>query len=43
MDNPEVAISPQTMYAYDTHRNIPWNDSEYKPHREYLDPRQIVS
>jgi hypothetical protein len=31
------------MYAYDTHRNIPWNDTEYQPVKEYLDPRKIVT
>ena len=30
MDNPEV-MPAQTMYAYDTHRNLPWNDTEYQP------------
>ena len=43
MDNPEIIIPPRTMYLYDTHRNIPWNDTEYQPVKEYLDPRKIVT
>lgn len=31
------------MYAYDTHQNIPWNDLEYQPVREYLDPRHQMT
>lgn len=31
MDNPETVLAPETIYAYDTHRNIPWNDTEYQP------------
>jgi len=23
----EVALSPEIIYKYDTHRNIPWNDT----------------
>lgn len=26
------------MYEYDRHTNIPWNDPQYIPVREYLDP-----
>lgn len=40
-DSPQ--LPPEVIYSYDTHRNIPWNDPEYKPVREYLDPRQIVT
>lgn len=35
-------LTPRTMYEYDHHTNIPWNDPEYQPVREYVDPvRQI--
>ncbi len=43
MDNPEAIISPETIFAYDTHRNIPWNDTEYQPLKEYLDPQKQVT
>lgn len=33
----------ETIYNYDTHRNIPWNIVEYQPVREYLDPREIAT
>lgn len=42
MDNPEV-IPPHTMYAYDTHRNIPWNETQYKPVKQYLDPVKQIT
>jgi hypothetical protein len=41
MNNPELA--PEVIYSYDTHRNIPWNDPEYIPNREYLDPRKSIT
>lgn len=43
MENPESLLPPQTIYAYDTHRNIPWNTTEYRPEREYLDPRKQIT
>lgn len=36
-------ITPRTMYQYDHHTNIPWNDPEYNPVREYLDPVKIMT
>lgn len=36
-------ISPLTMYEYDHHTNIPWNDPEYQPVREYLDPVKQIT
>lgn len=30
------------MYEYDHHTNIPWNDIEYQPIREYLDPKKQI-
>ena len=43
-NNPEQPlITPRTMYDYDNHTNIPWNDPEYQPVKEYLDPRAIFS
>ena len=41
MNNPEV-IQPEVMYQYDTHRNIPWNDTEYQPVSKYEDPLKQV-
>jgi hypothetical protein len=40
MENPEIhsEITPQLIYNYNNHTNIPWNDPEYNPVREYLDP-----
>lgn len=37
MDNPESVslLTPNLIYAYDTHRNIPWNDTEYQPPKVY--------
>lgn len=44
MDNPEFnGLSPDVIYSYDTHRNIPWNDTEYQPVRQYLDPRKQIT
>ncbi len=45
MINPEVqvSLSPEVIYQYDTHRNIPWNQTDYKPVRQYLDPRKQVT
>ena len=41
MYNPE-AISPQLIFAYDTHRNFPWNDTEYMPPKVYEDPNKQI-
>ena len=41
MDNPEV-LAPEVIYSYDTHRNIPWNDTEYQPVKQYEDPLKQV-
>lgn len=41
MDNPE-SISPQLIFAYDTHKNIPWNDTEYQPPKVYEDPNKQI-
>ena len=36
MENPElIPLSPELIYSYDTHRNIPWNDPEYQPPKVY--------
>ena len=43
MDNPEIFLPSETIYAYDTHRNIPWNETEYQPVREYLDPNKQMT
>jgi hypothetical protein len=33
-ENPETnLLSTRTMYQYDHHTNIPWNDPEYQPVR----------
>jgi hypothetical protein len=42
MNNPED-LTPLIIYQYDTHRNIPWNDTEYQPVREYLDPVKQIT
>jgi len=44
MENPESNrnLSAEVIYSYDTHRNLPWNDTEYQPVREYLDPGKQV-
>lgn len=43
-ENPESnMLTPRTMYEYDHHTNIPWNDPEYQPVREYLDPARQVN
>lgn len=39
----EVGLDIETIYRYDTHRNIPWNIVEYQPVREYLDPGKMAS
>lgn len=31
------------MYQYDNHKNIPWNDTEYNPVREYIDPVKQIA
>lgn len=31
------------MYQYDHHTNIPWNDTQYNPVREYLDPVKQIT
>ena len=36
-------LTTRTMYEYDHHTNIPWNDPEYQPVREYLDPMKQVA
>lgn len=36
-------ITPRTMFEYDNHTNIPWNDPEYQPVREYLDPARQMA
>ena len=41
MENPQ--LSPQIIYAYDTHKNIPWNTTEYQPVRQYLDPKKQIT
>ncbi len=43
-ENPESQLmTARTMYEYDRHTNIPWNDPEYMPVREYLDPAKQVN
>lgn len=43
-ENPENGmLSARTMYEYDRHTNIPWNDPEYQPVRQYLDPVQQMN
>jgi hypothetical protein len=45
MNNPErsFALPPNLIYSYDTHRNIPWNDTEYQPPRVYEDPIKQIA
>ena len=44
MENPEfIPLSPQVIYNYDTHRNIPWNDTEYQPLKVYEDPVKQIT
>ena len=31
------------IYAYDTHKNIPWNDTEYQPVVYYEDPMKQIT
>lgn len=37
------ALDPLTIFAYDTHRNIPWNLLEYQPLRSYEDPQLAIT
>lgn len=42
MENPEFSksmISPNEIYSYDTHKNIPWNISEYELPALHFDQR----
>lgn len=39
----EVGLDPHTIYAYDTHRNIPWNVIEYQPLKSYEDPQRAIT
>ena len=44
MDNlQEISLNPEVIYAYDTHRNIPWNDTEYQPPKVYEDPVKAMT
>ena len=45
MDNPEshsVNLSPRTIFAYDSHTNIPWNITQYQPPAFHFDQKSIV-
>ena len=39
----EAELDPRTIYAYDTHRNIPWNVPEYQPLKSYEDPQRAIT
>lgn len=38
-----VGLDPHTIFAYDTHRNVPWNVLEYQPVRNYEDPQRAIT
>jgi hypothetical protein len=40
MSNPETAhtIDPSTIYLYSTHRNVPWNITEYNAPKTEIYP-----
>lgn len=35
-----MPISPEVIYSYNTHKNIPWYDTEYQPVQYYEDPNK---
>ena len=44
MENPESPrpeLPAKTMYAYDTHRNIPWNMTQYEVPQLPFDHKHI--
>ena len=45
MDNPESQsgdLSPRTMFAYDSHKNIPWNVTQYHVPILHYDYKEIM-